>query len=240
LILHGFLNSLQRLKMQLAIDTSTEIASLAILQDEDIISEMTWHCGLNHSVEMFPRLDYLIRKSGLDIRSTDCVFVALGPGSFNGLRVGVSAAKGLAYSLGARVIGIGTLEIAAYPYSQMEWQVCALQNAGRQEIAAALFKRKARRWQEVAPAHLTTVEALAQEIKEKTLFCGEFDAGTASGIKKVFKTQAILASPALRLRRAANLAELGRGRLIKEDYDDPATLQPCYLRRPPITERKKN
>jgi tRNA threonylcarbamoyl adenosine modification protein YeaZ len=226
--------------VQLAIDTSTEIASVAVLQDQAIISEMTWHCGLNHSVEMFPRLDFLIQKAGLDIANTDCVFVALGPGSFNGLRVGVSAAKGLAYSLKARLIGVGTLEATAYQHSDAGWQICALQNAGREEIAIAIYKEKARRWAQIAPPHLTKTADLPAEIKEKTLFCGEFNPTTAAQIKKIFKTQAILASPASSLRRASYLAELGRLRFEKGEFDDPATLQPIYLRRPPITERKRN
>jgi tRNA threonylcarbamoyl adenosine modification protein YeaZ len=226
--------------MQLAIDTSTEIASLAILQDQAIISEMTWHCGLNHSVEMFPRLEFLIQKAGLDIGSTDCVYVALGPGSFNGLRVGVSAAKGLAYSLNARLVGVGTLEATAYQHADSGWQVCALQNAGREEIAVAIYKKKARSWSQIAPEHLTRAVDLPAEIKEKTLFCGEFSTVTAAQIKKSFKTRAILAGPASSLRRASYLAELGRLRLEKGDCDNPATLQPIYLRRPPITERKRN
>jgi tRNA threonylcarbamoyl adenosine modification protein YeaZ len=225
--------------VQLAIDTSTEIASLAILQDQEIISEMTWHCGLNHSVEMFPRLDYLIKKAGLEIGSTDCIYVALGPGSFNGLRVGVSAAKGLAFSLKARLIGVGTLEAAAYQHSETGWQICALQSAGREEIAIGIYKKKSRGWSQIAAEHLTRVADLAGEIKEKTLFCGEIKADTAAQIKKILKTKAVIASPASSLRRAAYLAELGRLRLEKGDYDDPATLQPIYLRRPPITERKR-
>jgi tRNA threonylcarbamoyladenosine biosynthesis protein TsaB len=225
--------------MQLAIDTSTEIASLALLEGQEIISEMTWKCGLNHSVEMFPRLDFLIQKAGSDIHQTDCVFVALGPGSFNGLRVGVAAAKSLAFSLGAKLIGISTLEVAAYPFSQSGFQVCAIQNAGREEVAAAIFRQKGRIWSKTAAEHLATLPALAAEIREKTLFCGEFNAAAGVQIRKLLKTRAVLANPASRLRRAGCLAALGRERLERADYDDPAILQPIYLRRPPITERKR-
>ncbi len=102
--------------MQIAIDTSTDIASLALVQGSDVLAELTWRCGQNHTVELYPRLDFLIAKSGLDIKSADCIFVAKGPGSFNGLRVGVSAAKGLAFSLNIPIIGISTLESTAYQH----------------------------------------------------------------------------------------------------------------------------
>ena len=226
--------------MQIAIDTSTDVASLALTQGSDILAEMTWRCGQNHTVELYPRLDFLISKSGLDIKSADCIFVAKGPGSFNGLRVGVSAAKALAFSLNVPIIGIGTLECMAYPHSATGVPVCAVQNAGREEIAAAIYQQKKRKgWTQIKAEHITTVSALDKEVKETTVFCGEINEVTAVQIKKTFKTRAILLTPASQLRRTAYLAELGQQHLKTGIFDDPATLQPIYLRRPPITERKK-
>jgi tRNA threonylcarbamoyl adenosine modification protein YeaZ len=226
--------------MQIAIDTSTDIASIALLQGSNILAELTWRCGQNHTIELYPRLDFLISKSGLDINTADCIFAAKGPGSFNGLRVGVSAAKGLAFSLNIPIIGIGTLESMAYQHSSTGLPVCAIQNAGREEIAAALYQQKKRKgWCQIKAEHLTTVAALAQEIKEKTIFCGEINPDTERQIKKLFKTKAIIPAPAAQLRRAAYLAELGQQRLKTGNFDDTATLQPIYLRRAPITERKK-
>jgi tRNA threonylcarbamoyl adenosine modification protein YeaZ len=226
--------------MQIAIDTSTETASLALVKGDEILAELSWHCGLNHTVEMYPRLDFLLHMSGLELNEADCIFVAKGPGSFNGLRVGVSAAKGLAFSLGIPIIGIGTLEITAYQHAAPGLPVCAVQNAGREEIAVAVYRQAVRKgWCQISCEHITTTDALASEIKEKTLFCGEFNAETGSRIKKLFKAKAIIASAAGRLRRAAFLAELGQRRLAAGDFDNLATFQPTYLRRPPITERKK-
>jgi tRNA A37 threonylcarbamoyladenosine modification protein TsaB len=80
---------------------------------------------------------------------------------------------------------------------------------------------------------------LLSEIKGQTIFCGEINTATAALIKKMFKSQAVLPSPAGQLRRAAFLAELAQQRRAAQDYDDLAAFQPLYLRRPPITERKK-
>jgi tRNA threonylcarbamoyl adenosine modification protein YeaZ len=226
--------------MQIAIDTSTDIASLALIKDGVILAELTWRCGQNHTIELYPRLDFLLNHSGLDIQTTDCIFVAKGPGSFNGLRVGVSAAKGLAFSLGIPIIGIGTLEATAYQHAETGLPVCVVQNAGREEIAAAVYQKRPRKgWFQIASEHLTTVNALVNKIKVPTIFCGEINGATALQIKKLFKTRAIISTPAGQLRRAAYLAELGLQRQASGRFDDVATLQPLYLRRPPITERKK-
>jgi tRNA threonylcarbamoyl adenosine modification protein YeaZ len=226
--------------VQLAIDTSTDIASLALVREEAILAELTWHCGQNHTIELYPRLDFLLAKSGGDIRSLDCIFVARGPGSFNGLRVGVSAAKGLAFGLGIPIIGVGTLEATAYQHAGTGFPVCAIQNAGREEVATAIFQNRPRKgWRRLAEEHLTTLSALVSEIREKTIFCGEINAATAVQIRKLFRTKAIIPTSAGQLRRAAYLAELGRQRMAAGTYDNAAALQPIYLRRPPITERKK-
>jgi tRNA threonylcarbamoyl adenosine modification protein YeaZ len=225
--------------MQIAIDTSTNYASLAVLNQSQILAEFTWQCYQNHTVELYPRLNLLLEKSGQDIKSADCIYVARGPGSFNGLRVGVSAAKGLAFSLGIPIIGISTLSATAYQHAESGLPVCAIQNAGREEIAAAIYKMKRKTWSELTAEHITTLDALVPKIKEKTIFCGDYSSETALDIKKHFKTKAIIPPPAGRLRRAAYLAELGLKRAMAKDFDNLSTLQPLYLRHPPITERKK-
>lgn len=226
--------------MQIAIDTSTDFASIALVRGMEIIGELNWRCDQNHTVELYPRLAFLLGKSNLDIKSTDCIFIAKGPGSFNGLRVGVSAAKGLAFSLNVPIIGIGTLEYTAYQHSAIGWPVCAVQSAGRQEIAAAIYEKKKKKgWYQIKAEHITTIAALIPKIKQQTIFCGEISPGVASQIRKVLKTKAVVLSPVAQIRRAGYLAELGYQRLKAGDFDSPATLQPIYLRRPPITERKK-
>jgi tRNA threonylcarbamoyl adenosine modification protein YeaZ len=226
--------------MQLAIDTSTSYASLAIVQGYHIIAELTWQCGSNHSVELSPRLVHLLVQNKVDIGSIDGIIVAKGPGSFNGLRVGVSEAKGLAYSLGIPIVGISTLEVTAYQFASTGLQLCAVQNAGREEIASAIYQRKPRKgWCRLMEEQITTPDILANRIKVPTLFCGEFDEATASKIKKLSRSKALMPNRSEQVRRAGYLAELGQIRFAARDFDDLATLQPLYLRRPPITERKK-
>jgi tRNA threonylcarbamoyl adenosine modification protein YeaZ len=222
--------------MQLAIDTSTDIASLALVQGDQVLAESTWHCGQNHTVELLPQLARLLNKTKVGLKSISCVIVAKGPGSFNGLRVGISTAKGLALSLGIPIIGMSSLEVEAYRHAETGLPICPIFNAGREEIATAMYQKKDNRWCQLVAEHITTVDALCSEITSKTIFCGELAPLIANQLRKRLKQRAIIA-PA-EPRPASLLAELAKQRLEAGDYDNPATLQPLYLRRPAITQPK--
>jgi len=224
--------------MQLAIDTSTDTASLALVQDSEVLAELTWRCQQNHTTQLLPRLADLLSRTKLGLQSISCIIVAKGPGSFNGLRVGISTAKGLAFSPGIPIVGISTLEVEAYQHAETNLPICPIFNAGRGEIATAIYQMKGNKWHQITGEYITTVETLGSQIATKTIFCGEFVASIAEQLKKQLRQRAIISSSAARLRRAGFLAELGQKRLEAGDYDNPATLQPIYLRRPPITKRK--
>jgi len=222
--------------MQLAIDTSTDNASIALVHGDEVPAELTWRCEQNHTVELLPHLARLLDEAKVGVQSISCVIVAKGPGSFNGLRAGISTAKGLAFSLGIPIIGISSLEVIAYQHAETSLPICPIFNAGRGEIATAMYQKKDNKWCQLVSEHITTVDALCSEITTKTIFCGEFVSLIASQLKKQLKQKAIVA--ATELPRARLLAKLGRQRFEAGDYDNPATLQPLYLRRPAITQAK--
>ncbi len=224
--------------MQVAIDTSTDTASLALVQDDEVQAELTWRCVQSHTIQLMPNLSHLLKQAGLSLQSADCIIVAKGPGSYNGLRVGVSVAKGLAFSLGIPLIGVSTLEVEAYQQAATSLPVCPILNALRGEIATATYQIKRHKWCQLAVERITTVDALCSEITTKTVFCGEFVPFIADELSKRLEQKAIIIPPAARLRRAGFLAELGLKRFKEGDYDDPTTLQPLYLRGPSITKPK--
>jgi tRNA threonylcarbamoyl adenosine modification protein YeaZ len=225
--------------MQLAIDTSTNIASLALVRDSEILAELSWRCGQNHSTTLLPNLAGLLAQAGVGLESVSGIIVARGPGSYNGLRVGISTAKGLALGLGVPVVGISTLAAAAYQHAETGLPVCPVFDAGRGEIAAAVYQMKDGGWQTIIGEHITTLEALCARIERRTLFCGELAAPLYDRIRGELGEKAIIAPPAARLRRAGFLAELGSKRLNAGDFDSPAALSPLYLRRPYITKPRR-
>lgn len=225
--------------MQLAIDTSTDTASLALVQEGAVLAELTWQCGQNHSIELLPRLASLLSQAKLSIKNINGIIVAKGPGSYNGLRVGISTAKGLAFSLGIPIVGISTLEVEAYQHADTNLPICPIFNAGRGEIATAIYQTRRNKWQPIISEHITTMETLCTQIATKTIFCGELTSSIADHLRRKLKQKAIISSPAARLRRAGFLAELGQKQMEAGNLDNPATLHPIYLRRPHITKPKK-
>ena len=225
--------------MQLAIDTSTNTASLALANGSEILAELSWRCGQNHSTTLLPYLARLLNQTGSGLGSLDAIIVARGPGSFNGLRVGISTAKGLAFSLGVPVVGISTLAATAYQHAEASLPVCPIFNAGRGEIATAIYHMKGSRWQPITGEHITNIEVLCAQIDTKTLFCGELTAAISDRLRKRLKQKAVIAAPAARFRRAGFLAELGRQEMEAGNSDNPTTLHPIYLRRPHITKPRR-
>ncbi len=224
--------------MQLAIDTSTNTAGIALVQDSEVLAELTWHCGQNHTTQLLPQLAHLLNQTGTNLQSINCIIVARGPGSFNGLRVGISTAKGLAFSLGIPIVGINTLEAEASQHAETGLPVCPILNAGRGEVATAVYQRKHDAWHQLTTEHITTIEALCPQITTTTIFCGELTPLITTQLTEQLKQRAIIPPPAALFRRASFLAELGLKRLKDGDYDNPSTLQPIYLRQPPITKPK--
>jgi len=225
--------------MELAIDTSTEVASIALSSEGKVIAELTWRAGQNHTAELTPNLNYLLEQAKLSLKNVNGVIVAKGPGSFNGLRVGMSTAKGFASALNIPLVGISTLEVEAFPYSSTCLPVCPILNAGRGEVSTALFQTKRGKWCRLVEEHITTIESLITEVKVRTIFCGEITQDIKSQLRAKLRRKASIVDNNAALRRAGYLAELGWSRLKSRDFDNTSTLEPLYLRRPSITISRK-
>ena len=226
--------------MQLTIDTSTQNVSIAISNDGEVLAEHKWHSHMNHTVEVLPNIIQLLQENNGDIHSIDSIAIARGPGSFNGLRVGMSMAKGLSLSLNIPLVGISTLMAEAFAHANSPLPLCPIHNAGREEIATALYQMQEGVWQQLTEEHITTIEKLHSETPEETIFCGEFNLTIEAELKKEFGEQVLISHIQDQMCRASLIAKLGWQRLNKGDYDNPTTLQPLYLRRPPITKPKTN
>ena len=224
--------------MQISIDTSTDTAGLAITENGWILTELTWNCGKNHSIQLLPNLNFLLEQNTLSLESADCIIVARGPGSYNGLRVGISTARGLAYSLGIPIVGISTLEVEAWQHAGTGLPIRPILNAGREEVATTLYQITDDGWTQLEDEHLSTVDDLCSTIQTKTIFCGEYVFTITDELKAKLGDKADLISPVANRRRPGFLAELGLKRIDVKDYDDIASLQPNYFRGPSITKPK--
>lgn len=223
--------------MFIAIDTSTEIAGLALVGDNEIISEFTWCCGRNHSVQLLPNLEFMLCQAKLNLSAAAGIIVASGPGGYNGLRVGLSTAKTFAFSLDIPVAGISTIEAMTYEHASLGIPVCGVINPGGGDIAAGIFATQDGKWNRQLEEQLISVDNLCSKILTRTAFCGQIAPPVAEKIKERLGEKAVILSSS-GWRRPAFLAELGRSRLKDGGFDDPSSLQPLYLRSPAITPPK--
>ena len=213
--------------MVLAIDTSTSQIGLALYDGAQVVSEYAWRSSQRHTVELAPAISELLKRCGLTMGDVRAVGVALGPGSFTSLRVGLSLAKGLALSRQIPLIGIPTLDILASAQPASKFPLAVLIQAGRGRYALGWYKSLKNRWQVTDPAKVITIQALLEEIKSPSMVCGEFTSEDRHLLEESQNVQ--LASPALSVRRPAVLAELAWERWQAGEVDDEATLAPIYL-----------
>lgn len=214
--------------MILAIDTATEYAALALYSHNGIFAEEAWYAGRNHTIELMPRIVRVLKLAELKVAALSALAVSLGPGSFTGLRIGLAVAKGMALPHKLPVIGVPTLDIAAYPFRERGLPVWAMAQAGRGRILAACYADLEKQWQVVDGPHLTNFETLAPQINQAALCTGEIDEQGGQILASGSGQKAQVVSPAARLRRAAYLAEIALARLETKSFDDPDTLAPIY------------
>ena len=225
--------------MILALDTSTRFASIALYDDNGVQGEHTWRADQNHTENLLPRVVDLMAAAHVEPANLTGVVVALGPGSFNGLRVALSAGKGLALALHIPLVGVSTLESLAYQHGSLSLCVRPILEVGSDQIATALYRVTRNHWSQMEDPHLADVDEICEATNQRTLFCGEIAPDLAAALRRRLDSLAIIAPPAANARRAGYLAELGWYRIREGQVDDAATLQPLYLRRPHITESKK-
>lgn len=222
--------------MILAIDTSTDTISIAVYKPSlGVLFEQSWVSGREQTTQLLPSVQRALAAVSVNVRDLTGIAVATGPGSYSGVRIGLSTAKTLAYSLGIPIWGIPSLDALAYAQVAVTAaQVCAILSMGRHRLAWALYRTKGARWQRLTSYSNTTAAEMAASIVQQnariaTLFCGEITTETAAAITATLGKDAAIAPSAAGLRRASYLAELALQRANRGESDDPATLQAIYL-----------
>jgi tRNA threonylcarbamoyladenosine biosynthesis protein TsaB len=216
----------------LALDTSTEWASVALYDGRDVLAEETWHAQRRHADELFPTIERLLARARITLASVDKVAVATGPGSFTGLRIGIAAAQGIARGAGAAMVGISTLDVLAYPHAASKQRTCPLLPAGRSEFYAALYEERKGKWDRRSPYVAATLPELCREMDSHTLFVGEIGPEDEQTLRDILGPKALFATPASRMRRAGYLAELGWHRALDTPQRTLGEIEPIYVKQP--------
>jgi tRNA threonylcarbamoyladenosine biosynthesis protein TsaB len=218
--------------MLIAIDTSSAYTGLACYDTSGILAECVWRSGRDHTTQLLPQADLLLRQIGRTPADLTGVGVALGPGSWSGLRVGVSTAKGLALARSLPLIGIATPDLLAYQHRKPRLPIYPLLRLGRDRFATALFADR-EPWARVGDYRNVTLAELCADIDRPVLFCGDIDDETQAQLRQLLGAAARFpTSPAANLRRPGYLAECAWTRLQAGQTDNLATLEPIYLGHP--------
>jgi len=214
--------------MLLAVDTSTRFIGVALYDGFRVLSEVSWLSGNHHTVELGPVVFDTLNRAGVKQEELGAVAVAIGPGSFTGLRIGLSLAKGLAISRRLSIIGIPTLDALAAAQPLHDRMLAAVLEAGRGRLAVGWYQVEEGQWKSTGVLENQTTDDFIERIKEPMMICGELGYDFYHQISGKWKDVVIL-SPAQSLRRPAFLAELAWKRWKNGDVDDLSTLKPIYL-----------
>jgi tRNA threonylcarbamoyladenosine biosynthesis protein TsaB len=214
--------------MILAMDTSTQWMGLALFDGSQVLYEKIWRTNRRHTVELMPAIDTLLKECGLKPADLSAVAAALGPGSFTSLRIGLAAAKGLALALNIPVIGIPSLDIAAFGQPLSPNPLYCVLKVGRGRLAAQLYRSDGKAWQPEGDLLTLSPQELEERVTAPTHICGEMDGDDRRVLERRWRN-ALVANPAFNVRRPALLAQMAWARLAAGDKDDPVSLAPIYV-----------
>lgn len=216
----------------LALESSATAASVAVCEDQELIAQTVLHTGLTHSQTLLPMLEALLESCRLRLADMELIAVAAGPGSFTGLRIGVSAAKGLSWATGLPCAACSTLESMAWSVAHCQGDICALMDARRGQVYHARFHSDGKQLTRLSPDTAISLEDLARVLREAgtpQLLVGDGARLGLDGLEKA-GIPVTLAPPHLRLQSAWGVARCAlevarRGETLSGD-----ALIPTYLR----------
>lgn len=216
----------------LAFESSAKAASVAVLQDDILLGEYYQNSGQTHSRTLMQMANNLLENCDLSVQDIDSVAVASGPGSFTGIRIGVSAAKGFAWGRELPVYGVSTLEAMAVLHGSFEGVICASMDARRSQVYNALFRIHEGEIERISEDRAISLEELSDELKnlqEKKILVGD-GALLCYNTMKEQVGDLCLARETFRMQRASGVALLAARRIALGDPGDSLSLAPNYLR----------
>jgi tRNA threonylcarbamoyladenosine biosynthesis protein TsaB len=217
----------------LALDTSTLVSSVAIASSEKLIAELILQTKLTHSEVLMPHIEQILAMTKIKKTDLTGIAVSIGPGSFTGLRIGLAAAKGMAYALKLPIVGVSTLAALAYHYPMPNIYIAPLLDAQKGNVYTALYRWENGILQEVQAPAVKSFDMVLQDgqaLDLPVVFVGDTAQKQALAIAEA-GGNVVPAMPQMVMPRAANVAMLGLSEFAKGKMDHVMQLEPVYIRR---------
>jgi len=227
----------------LALDTTTDICSIAVAEDERLLGEYNFAHSMDLSQRLMPNIVSLLKDSGLEMKDVEGIGVSLGPGSFTGLRIGITTAKTLAQVLRVPIAGVVTLDLLAHQFDYLpETMICPLIKVRKGEVYYAFYqanKGSLERLSEyesgpisdIAHSSLITDHSSPLTPHSSLIICGDAAKVSAPILKEVLGDRLVLAPDWLSYPKASILARLAYDMILREETADPISLVPFYIRK---------
>ncbi|MCK9420639.1 MAG: tRNA (adenosine(37)-N6)-threonylcarbamoyltransferase complex dimerization subunit type 1 TsaB [Nitrospirae bacterium] len=216
----------------LGIETSTTTGSVAVISEDGVVAQYSLNIEVTHSERLMSTVDRVLKDTGLTMADMDGYAVAIGPGSFTGLRIGLAAVKGLALVSGKPIAAVPTLKALAWNLPYASYPVCPMLDARKNEVYAATYWFEGTTLVHGMAEAVLSLSLLSERISGKTIFTGEASHLFRKEIVSMFGERALFAPRAAILPSAAIVAEIGLDMIRSGKQADPDNLTPMYIRRP--------
>ncbi|MFV9511852.1 tRNA (adenosine(37)-N6)-threonylcarbamoyltransferase complex dimerization subunit type 1 TsaB [Tepidibacillus sp. LV47] len=216
----------------LALDTSTAVMGVALLDEKKVYAEITTNVKRNHSIRFMPAIELLFQEVNWQPEEIDLIAVAKGPGSYTGVRIGVTTAKTLAWALNKPIIGISTLEAMAYENKWFKGLISPIIDARRDQVYTGLYQNKQTGWENSESDRIILLSDWLRKLREKeeqVLFVGDDVTLHQEKIIEVLGGKAVFCEPQFAIPRPSIIGYLAKKEFERGHIDNAFDFVPEYL-----------
>lgn len=214
----------------LGIDTATDVCGVALTEDARLITEIRSNFKRAHAEKLIDAIARVLDDAAVTLKNVQAIAISIGPGSFTGLRIGLSTVKGLAFANQIPIVTVNTLDALAFQAIYSTDQICSLIPAQANEVYTACYLAENFRLRQTCDYRLLLLEELKDYFDRKTLIVHSSVKNLSTALERIEPGLITIAPDSLSLLNGVTIARLGYDKIIKKQFADVATVEPYYLK----------
>ncbi len=215
----------------LGVDTSTMTAGIGIVEEDEILVEVKFSVKITYSEILLSCIDQALKNVSLKIDDLDGLAISIGPGSFTGLRIGLSTLKGLSFATEKPLASVPSLDALAYLSLYCQYPVVTMLDAKKSQVYAAIYETRDGELKRQSDYLVIDVEDLVKKVSQRSLFVGPGAKLYQKKLIELLKDKAYFSQAEQSLPSGAMVALLGSKKLMLGQFEDMVNLEPLYLRK---------